>query len=323
MAKQGLWVAVAGETEVASGATLRGRRRLADGVSGPARSVQAPPAEAQGAETLRDLLELYRGDIRRFAASRLGDGVDAGEIAQQTLFQALLNLAAFRGGNPRGWLLAIARRLIIDRCREQGRSRSVAIDEDFVESEGSTLRTPHDRVQAICQARERIRHCLDCMTTLPSPRQQVAVLLADVHGYTDPEAAARMGTNVSCFKSLLRKARRRLHAAAGHQCSLVAKAGIGHACRGFAGNPAGSGRMRPGDGARRGGLDDVALAGLQRELLGALDLDDSWRRPKADEKNPGRGHRRQGGTLAPSIPRPSSRLGHWHGETKALPDVRT
>ena len=321
MAKQGLWVTEAGETEVASGGRMRGCMRPSGAEGGPAHGFQARHAEAHDAEALRNLLELHRGDIRRFAASRLGDGVEADDIAQQTLFQAILNLAAFRGGNLRGWLLAIARRLVIDRRREQGRSRSVAIDEDFIESEGSTLRTPHDRVQAICEARERIRLCLDCIAARLSPKQQVAVLLADVHGCLDSQSAARMEMNMACFKSLLRKGRRRLHAAAGWQCSLVAKAGVEHACPDCPRAHDGCVRICAGHSSWRGGLDAAALTVLRRELVGALGLDDSGPSRQEDEEAPEHGQKSTRMERDLSRAGPFGRLGLWHGETKALPDV--
>jgi RNA polymerase sigma factor (sigma-70 family) len=232
---------------------------------GPARETEAD----SGGERLRERLEGHCGELRRFAASRLANGVEADELAQRTLFRALQGLDSYRGGNLRAWLFAIARRLIIDRYREQLRFQFVTIEE-LADLDDAAGRTPPDPVQSICQARERIRHCLDCLALRLSLRQQVAVLLADVHGAGDSESAARMGMSAASFKSLLRKARRRLHAAAGHPCPLVAKSGVEQACPCSARDADERVGAAPVDGSRRTGLGDPPLAALRRELAEAL-----------------------------------------------------
>ena len=238
-------------------------------MSDSGRVPRASPAEAGDRQTLREQLDEHRGDLRRFAVSRLGNGHEADEIAQQTLFQALQKLSSFRGGDLRAWLLAIARRLIVDRRREQGRYDFVTIDEDFIAGEGAVLRTPYDRVPAVCDARERIRRCLQCIGTRLPLRQQVAVLLAEMHGFGNTDSAVRMGMTESSYRSLLQKARRRLHTAAGCECSLVAKAGAEHACSGGPRHGGGA-RLDAGHGSPRTGLGDEALAALRRELVEPL-----------------------------------------------------
>ncbi len=171
-------------------------------------------------EYLRQLVGCA-SEVRRYVAGRVGNHADAEDIVQQALLQAWVNLGAFRGGNVRAWLFTIARRLVADLRRERGGLQFLeAALVDLAESEPA-LQTSPDAVQIICECRARLGSWMECLTLRLPLEEQVAVLLADVHGYRDRESAAALGISLPSFKRLLHRARGRLRTIAGGRCVLL------------------------------------------------------------------------------------------------------
>ncbi len=171
--------------------------------------------------------------VHRFVARRVANPHDAEDIAQQTLLLACAKLGTCRGENFRPWLLMIARHLIVDHYRTRNRFR-------FVEAAGlaetePALQTAPDAARAVCEPRERLSCWIDSVTSRLRLEEQVAVLLADMHGYRDKDSAAVLSMSVPCFKLLLHRTRARLRALAegnrmvgthrlGVRCNLGARA---------------------------------------------------------------------------------------------------
>ena len=218
-------------------------------------------------------LGLFRSDLFRFAARRTRNREDAEDIAQQTLLLALRGLPGFRGLHLRAWLFSIARNLVSDSFREQDRADVLSIDDLPEES----LSGGPQQVRSVCECRERLKHCFACFAMQAGLEEQIALLLADVHGLPDKISAARMGMAVSGFKWLLHRARNRLHRHAGGTCPLVAKTGSTAPCAGAPGaQPAGAPpfdrRLNGSSRPCRSGLREGDLARLRDELLGSLGI---------------------------------------------------
>lgn len=222
----------------------------------------------------RQPLAHLHSEVRRFAGSKVRNSADVDDITQQTFLQALRNLDEFRGNDLRAWVFAIARRLIIDGYRAQGRVQFVEIDEENLQRKERALQSAPDLVEATCTARERIRCCLACIATLTPVNAQVAILLADVHGFSDQESATRLSISLSSFKAQLHKARRCLHATAGHECPLVSKKGMLGGCPDCTHQAGGKGAVRRRRGAAPARPSDLAVvAVLHQELVNALEMD--------------------------------------------------
>ena len=140
---------------------------------------------------------------------RVANRADAADISQEALLIACSKLATFRGDNLNAWLFAIARNLIIDYYRSQGRFTFVAVTPAEGETEPA-LQIPHDAVLAECEFRQRLSSWLECCTTSLDLEEQVAVLQSDVYDYRDKDSAAMLGMSVASFKLLLHGARARL-----------------------------------------------------------------------------------------------------------------
>ena len=247
-------------------------------LSAPVPAPSARPASGPGDPPLhawcaahRELVASYRDEVWRFVSGQVNDPDEADDSTQQTLQQALQKLDSFRGGNVRAWLFCIARNVITSRGRASSRVQFVTFDELGPHQGAMSLLTTADSIQTTLDARVRIESCLECMEERLRLAEEAAVLLADVHGFSDMESAERMRMTSAGFKFLLHRARGRLHGAAsrstGTLCPLVSKTGVHGACPVRA-RKAGV-RVRRG-GARPSGLDEAALRVLRRELVDAL-----------------------------------------------------
>jgi len=163
----------------------------------------------------------FAGEVHRFVARRVVNPADAEDIAQQCLLKACQSLQDFRGDNLRAWLLAIARHLIVDHYRARGRFEFVETEEAARAETEPALRSPFDAVQEACSNRERLHCYLQCISQRLRLEEQLAVLLSDVHGYRDKDAATELGLPLPTYKLLLHGARARLHEIAGGRCALV------------------------------------------------------------------------------------------------------
>jgi hypothetical protein len=87
---------------------------------------------------------------------------------------------------------------------------------EFVDLENAALEnyrlmtSPADAVFRACEARELLRVYVDYIRRTLRLEEQVAVLLADVHGYRDKDSASLVGMSLASFKLLLHRARSRL-----------------------------------------------------------------------------------------------------------------
>jgi RNA polymerase sigma-70 factor (ECF subfamily) len=201
-------------------------------------------------------IERAAPDVHRFVSQRVANRADAADISQEALLVACAKLGSFRGDNLNAWLFAIARNLIIDYYRSQGRFTFVAVTPAEGESEPA-LQIPHDAVLAECAFRERLSSWLDRCTRLDLD-EQVAVLQSDVYDYRDKDSAAMLRMSVPSFKLLLHGARARLKEIGSNTSrgsSLPA--------------PPGQMRYRLGVNCHLGASE---LAALQRKLIDGLKL---------------------------------------------------
>jgi RNA polymerase sigma-70 factor, ECF subfamily len=166
-------------------------------------------------------LELQAGVVHRFVAQRVPVHADAQDIAQQALLRAWINLNKYRGGDFRAWVLAIARRLVVDHFRAQRRISELEGTPSLKAESELTLQSGPELIQIVCDCRARLRSWRDCLTRRLPLEEQVAILLADAHGYHDRESVTIMGISLPSFKLLLHRARKHLRAIAGDRCDLL------------------------------------------------------------------------------------------------------
>ncbi|HEX7862238.1 MAG TPA: RNA polymerase sigma factor [Verrucomicrobiae bacterium] len=185
--------------------------------------IAPPPPRADGTDGRNRLeqIEALSPEVHRFVERRVDNREDAEDIAQQALLVACAKFETFRGENLRGWLLTIARNLMTDYYRRQQRFEFVDMEDATQLEMNLAVQTDPGAVQEACANRERLRCYFDCIAKRLPLEAQVAVLLADVLGNRDKDAADQLGVSVPSFKLLIHQARARLHEAAGGWCALV------------------------------------------------------------------------------------------------------
>jgi RNA polymerase sigma factor (sigma-70 family) len=180
-------------------------------------------------------LPSLRGVIRRM----VGHPEDTEDLAQETLLRALEKLQTFRGDAAFGsWLTAIGVRASLDHLRSRKRWRTDAQvharthlhDTPEREDRLMTLfRSPEHRFDA----REHIAFCFTCVARSLPPEQHAALVLRDVLGHTNREAAKAMGLSESVLRHTLTAARGAMQAGFDGLCGLVSKQGVCYQCAGL------------------------------------------------------------------------------------------
>jgi RNA polymerase sigma-70 factor, ECF subfamily len=152
---------------------------------------------ADGDETAFELL--VRRNIEpvwRLAHSMLREDFAAEEAVQDSFLKAYSGLRQFRGdASFRTWLLAICRRVCLDRLRL---TRAEVISLDQVKTERFAREDEHGNV-----------HIQQAMDNLPTDERE-AFLLVDVMGHSREEAATIVGVPPSTMRSRAARARERL-----------------------------------------------------------------------------------------------------------------
>lgn len=133
-----------------------------------------PPCNPADIERFRRLLLPYLDDAYGFALHLSRDSAVAEDLAQDAFLKAFRGFSAYRGGDPKAWLLAIVRSCFLDWARGR-KAWTAVVDPDGAEA---AERAPADIVSAedvlVRQAGERELH--QAIAALPEPFKQTLVL---------------------------------------------------------------------------------------------------------------------------------------------------
>jgi RNA polymerase sigma-70 factor, ECF subfamily len=164
------------------------------------------------------LLARHLGSVHRYL-TRMTTRADADDLAQETFLRLWLHAASYRPGTVRltTWLHRIAHNLAVDEKRRRGSDLRIAIEkippqrplpqEQAREAEvpGAATAEPHAEAMAA-----ETRHHLDQALVALPPNQRAALLLCQVQGLSNADAAVVLGVSVRSVESLVARARRSL-----------------------------------------------------------------------------------------------------------------
>jgi len=159
-------------------------------------------------------LVLAYQDLAYNQAYRILGSLEAAEDATQDAFiSAYRNLAVFRGGSFKAWLLRIVTNACYDELRRQKRRPTIPLepldtDDEEVESPrwlADPSETPEEAAER-AELNQALQHCLG---ELPDDFRTV-VILVDVQGLDYNEASQAIGKPLGTVKSRLARARLRL-----------------------------------------------------------------------------------------------------------------
>lgn len=170
-------------------------------------------------------IERFRAYLRLLASSQvdtwLGGRVDASDIVQQTMLDAVVRRDQFRGsteGELVAWLRAILSNNMIDAVRHHGRAkrdvaRNVSLDETISDSfrRVDALVAGHDATPSQrASNNEQLLRLPVALEQLPEAQRE-AIVLHHLQGFKLKETAHRMGRSESAVGGLLHRGLKRLN----------------------------------------------------------------------------------------------------------------
>lgn len=145
---------------------------------------------------LSDFIRATQDQVWNFVA-RLADAEHADDLVQETYLRMLTALPTFAGrASARTWLLAIARRVVVDRWRRHQRQP------------GGLRHAPSPEPMVASAAMERFEIEL-WLRQLPPPQHE-AFVLTQMLGFSYSETAAICGCAVGTIRSRVARARAQL-----------------------------------------------------------------------------------------------------------------
>jgi len=152
---------------------------------------------------LRQIYDLFGGAVFHLALRGLNSGADAEDVTQTTFVAAWQGRETFDPdrGSLLGWLLAIARRKVIDRLRAAAREHRIADAVRAVPEPVATEPGPDRVVERLVVAHELTR---------PPGEQRRVLELAFYDDLTHQQIAAVTGLPLGTVKSHLRRGMGRL-----------------------------------------------------------------------------------------------------------------
>jgi RNA polymerase sigma-70 factor (ECF subfamily) len=151
------------------------------------------------------LVARHLDSVHRYLTRMTYSSFEADDLSQETFLRVWQRAGSYRPGRVRltTWLHTIAHNLAVDGLRRRRPATDTAIEAADDDAAG-----PEARLLAA----ETGRLLDGALTALPA-NQRAAVLLCQVQGFSNREAAAIVGVSVRSLESLLARARRSLRQA--------------------------------------------------------------------------------------------------------------
>lgn len=133
------------------------------------------------------------------------------------------------------WLFTVVSRLAIDHLRRHSTWRELVLidtraraesDPDYLAESMQLRGTPE--MAAI--AREHLAVCFACTLRNLPPQQAAALLLREVHGFSNGETAETLEASTVQVKNWIQRARKAMTERYAHTCALITKAGVCYQC---------------------------------------------------------------------------------------------
>jgi len=163
-------------------------------------------------DAFNELVLTYQHQVYNLAYRILGDPASATDAAQETFISAFQNMARFRGGSFRSYLLRIVSNRCYDELRRRKR-RPITSFEDFGEEPDEetnpALINGRERPEEYAERQEMARVIQAGIETLPSD-QRIALVFSDVQGLSYQEIAEVTDVSLGTVKSRLARARGKL-----------------------------------------------------------------------------------------------------------------
>ncbi len=159
--------------------------------------------EAQVALEFEAIVEEHQGFVYNLTYRILGNSADAEEAAQDAFLSAYRNFHRFRGeAKVTTWLYRIATNAALMKLRKDRNKRTLT-DTGYEEMDLVSPTQGPEELALNSELRERLQDGLEML----QPNLKAAVVLRDVQGLTNEEAAEILNLSVSSLKARLHRAR--------------------------------------------------------------------------------------------------------------------
>ncbi len=185
------------------------------------------------------LVEPWRGPLFGYIYRMVSLRQDAEDLLQDVLVRALESLPSFRRDSRfKSWLFGIATHVCLDHLRGKKRWRVEAQLEGEKEADKTPgaiegLRALMSAPDFIFEIREHISFCFTCIGRSLPPEQQAAIVLREMLGFSNEEAAGMMEVSEPVFRHRLSDARSTMIKSYEGLCRLIGKEGVCYQCEGL------------------------------------------------------------------------------------------
>ncbi len=151
------------------------------------------------------------GNLRAFIGRRVRNPADVEDLVQRVLLQILVGVGALRDADRlHAWVYRTARNVIVDHYRSPRARREVASGD--AEALADVVATQPEADEDEGAALRELADCLAPMLRQLKPAYREAVILADLEGVNQADAARQAGVSVSGMKSRVQRGRQELKA---------------------------------------------------------------------------------------------------------------
>jgi len=159
-------------------------------------------------ERIIKLYELHKEAILRYFLRMTGNWEEAGELTQETFYQACLSIFCFKKESSlKTWLFSIARNVYLKKLREKNKHKALSWEENLPLNEQNT-QEPDSPAQLLIlkEERERIQKAL---ARLPENARSI-IILKEYEQLTYEEIAGIFGQTVNWARVTFFRAKRQL-----------------------------------------------------------------------------------------------------------------
>jgi len=159
----------------------------------------------------QEIWQQIHNGLRAFIAKRVANEAEVDDIVQDVWLKMQRGLDGLKDQRRLiSWIYQIARHAIIDHYRAPGRRREMpaGLAPDLEAHQSSSTMTTASEDSG--QLRTELAGCLRPMIERLSGDYRQAVILIDLEGLTQQEAAAQLGLSLSGMKSRVQRGRRQL-----------------------------------------------------------------------------------------------------------------
>jgi RNA polymerase sigma-70 factor, ECF subfamily len=176
-------------------------------------SILVKSAQGGNLDAFTRLVLSYQDQAYNLAYRMLGDSDSAEDATQNAFISAYRNLATYRGGSFRAWVLRILTNTCIDELRHRKRHPVTGLEPET--NDGEEIESPlwladnNPIPEETIERLEMERIIQNCLNELPIEFRSVVVMV-DVQGMDYEEVAVVIGKPLGTIKSRLMRARLKL-----------------------------------------------------------------------------------------------------------------